>query len=250
VSSPALVLPSPLAALTVLHYPARAVPGAMVRQGWDAARLRRTPGLRFFRLLGTARGRGFGPWEPRRWAAFTVWDSPAALDAFEAHSPVAAGWRARSEERWTLRLQPLRWHGTWGGVDPFAGIAPSRDPGAGPGEGALVVLTRATLRLRHLRTFRSAAASLEPVLAQQPGLAASLAAGELPYLQQATFSLWRSGAAVRDFAYASARHADVVKRTRAEGWYREELFARLRPLSASGTWAGREPLSQLLAPDL
>jgi heme-degrading monooxygenase HmoA len=246
VSAPALALPSPLAALTVLHYPARAVPGAMLRQGLDAARLRRTPGLRFFRLLGTARGRGFGPWEPRSWAAFTVWDSPAALEAFEAHSPVAAGWGARSEERWTLRLQPLRWHGAWGGVDPFAGFAPSRDPQ----EGALVVLTRATLHLRHVRAFRAAAASLEPVLAQQPGLAASLAAGELPYLQQATFSLWRNAAAVRDFAWASARHAGVVQRTRSEGWYREELFARLRPLSASGTWAGGEPLSQLLAPDL
>ena len=81
----------------------------------------------------------------------------------------------------------------------------------------------------------------------QAGLVASLAAGELPYLQQATFSLWRSGAAVRAFAYASATHASVVQRTRGEGWYREELFARLRPLSSEGRWEGRDPLAQLQA---
>ncbi|MBF5041305.1 spheroidene monooxygenase [Aggregicoccus sp. 17bor-14] len=240
---------SPLAALTLLRYAPRGVPGALLRQGLESMQLARTPGLRFFRLLGTARGRGFGPWEPTRWAAFTVWDSAAALDAFEAHSRVAAGWRARAVEQWTLRMRPVRWHGAWGGVDPFAGFT----PGAEDGQGAaapLVVLTRATLRLRHLRAFRAAAAALEEVLARQEGLVASLAAGEVPLLKQATFSLWQSGAAVRGFAYAGQRHAGVVQRTRREGWYSEELFARLRPLSASGTWDGREPLSALLAPGL
>jgi hypothetical protein len=232
-----------IAALTLAHYPRRAAPGALRRMGLDRARLRRTPGLRFWKLLGSARGAAFGPWEPQRYGLFAVWDSAAALDAFEARSPVAAAARHTADEIWTVRLAPLRWHGAWGGAEPFAGARPADTPGAGP----LAILTRATIRPRRLWAFMRAAGPISARLTSQPGLIASIGLGEAPFIFQATFSLWETLPDIQAFAYRGADHAAVVGRTRAERWYSEELFARFRPIASYGSWEGQDPLAPYLS---
>jgi hypothetical protein len=231
----------PIAALMLARYPWRNSYGALADMGLNRSLLRNVSGLRFWKLLGSARGLAFGAWNPRRYGLFSVWESPAALDAFERDSPVLAAYRRRTDELWTVRLRPISWHGAWGGIDPFADATPATPlaPDAGP----LAILTRATIRPLRVRAFRAAARQVNAELAQRPGLLAAIGLGEAPLFIQATFSLWASPRAVRDFAYTAPAHIAAMRRKETEDWYSEELFARFQPIASYGTWDGVNPLA-------
>ncbi|GIH99323.1 hypothetical protein Pta02_13320 [Planobispora takensis] len=256
---------------------------------FDRPVLARTPGLRFWRLLGSGRGASMSLGaDLRRWALFAVWDGEPALDDFLSRSPIAARWDREAQESWHVRLAPLASRGRWGGVDPFA-LAETANPadaaetgkagkagetgetgdgasrrGDGPGEpgreagtrsgagsgpaglrqaGPVAVLTRASIRPSRLVAFYRSVPEVDALLREQEGCLASVGVGEWPLARQATFSLWRDAAAVRDFAHRAGAHRRVIERTRSGDWYSEELFARFVPYGSAGTWNGADPLA-------
>ncbi|KAA9325941.1 spheroidene monooxygenase [Hymenobacter busanensis] len=199
------------------------------------------PGLRFAKLLGSGFDFGLRP-NLCRYGLMAVWDSEAAAQAFFSGHTGWQQFRQRSTELWTAYLQPLQAHGAWDGQNPFAYEVTEVAEAA---DGPVAVLTRASIRPLRAWSFWRAVPPVSRAVTSAAGYVGGIGLGELPFIRQATFSVWESAALMRQYAYGAGhdgRHKDVVRRTRQEKWYSEELFARFRVLRTDGTWDGYNPL--------
>lgn len=225
-----------IVALHLWRVPVRGVPAALGRVAGDHLRLRRTPKLRFGKVLGTSDGATFIPRDAtvRRWGLLTVWDCAADAADFERSPPVRR-WDAAAEERWRVLLAPLSTRGRWSGQTPFGDPEPSRH------DGPVAALTRARIAPRKLATFWRAVPPVSADLHRSDGLLFAVGIGEAPIGLQGTFSLWRSGPDLTSFAHRRGPHVEAIRRTVTERWYAEELFARFAVVEAAGTVDGRDP---------
>lgn len=200
-------------------------------------------GLQFFKLLGSGAANGFGL-RPnlRRYGFMAVWESAAAAAAFFAEHPLWQQYRERSTEIWTLDLAPLKSHGLWDNVNPFDYATPDVSPAD---NAPVAVLTRASIRWQKTWRFWQYVAPTSAAVAHADGVRVAIGLGELPIIRQATFSVWESTQKMQQYAYRDATHRDVIKRTRQENWYGEELFARFQVLRSEGTLDGKNPLETL-----
>lgn len=211
------------------------IPAAVVRMARDRRPLRRAPGLRFGKLLGTSDGRTFTvrDADPRHWGVLAVWDSDGDAAAFE-HGPVATDWERIATERLRVTMRPLASRGWWSGRQPFGQPVPSRAY-----DGPVAAVTRARIAPRRLVTFVRAVPPVSADLRRSEGLRLAVGIGEAPVGLQGTFSLWDSPTALTAFAHRRAPHVEAVRRTAELGWYAEELFARFAVLDVQGSFAGR-----------
>lgn len=216
-------------------------PLVLGRLGTDRLRLSRVPGLRFWRLLGTGAGDDTAPSaDLRRSALFAVWADEASLDRFMREHPITRRWE-HAEEQWHVGLLGAGGHGRWRSTAVLDLI--DRGVDTGP----LAVITRADVRRHAVGAFGSVGRQVSDEVRNADGLLDVVGIGEAPVGRLGTFSLWRSLDDARRFAAEMPHHRDVVRRARSERWYGEELFARFEPIASSGSWAGRDPLADLVA---
>ena len=212
----------------------------LAQMGTSPPQLQRVAGLQFFKLAGSGAANGFGLWPNlHRYGLLAVWDSAETAATFFAEHPLWQEYRERSAEIWTLDLLPLKSHGLWDGVQPFDYLTPGT---VVPDNAPVAVLTRASIRWQKTWRFWQYVAPTSAALARADGVRVAIGLGELPIIRQATFSVWESTQKMQQYAYRDATHRDVIKLTRQENWYGEELFARFQVLRSEGTLDGKNPL--------
>ena len=237
------------AALTIIRYKKRFIPFAFLAMALHRLPLWLNKEIKFFKLMGCGKNGTFDKVpDLQQWAILSA--LPQKLAEQEKQFPQQAvlkklygGFISQwfsffSCETYTLFLEAIEGHGTWDGKEVFGELPAKSDY-----EGLIATLTRATVRINKLKYFWQHVAPVASQMATAPGFLTSFGIGEVPWIKQATFSVWDSKAAMKAFAYGMKQHAEVIVKTRKEKWYSEDMFVRFKVLHSSGTLLNRNVLA-------
>lgn len=202
--------------------------------------LGRVPGIGFHKLCGAGKGEGFNPTvNPFTIAILATWDGIETAQRQTAQAKIFQRYRDKAVENWSVFLTPQSARGAWGGKTPF-------DPQDAPTTGPVAALTRASIRKSAVVQFWKQVPDISANIGSDPNVIFKAGIGELPLLDQITFSIWPNKATMDGFA-RTGPHGAAIKAVRAGDWFSEELFARFTVHSDAGTWYGTSPLAQLEA---
>jgi hypothetical protein len=198
---------------------------------------KRVPGLRSARigLAAPLREQLLPKPDFRRLAMIAFWDDDSALDRFLAESPLAATFA----DGWSVRLAPLRHHGTWPGLDEGIPLARKVDH-----DGPVAVITLGRLRISQGMRFLRASAKAEAAVLHAPGKIFATGLGSPPIVS--TISLWESSDAVAAYAYniKDGPHPGAISEGRRKPFHKQEAFIRFRPYASHGSLGGTNPLAE------
>ena len=236
-----------LVTLTIIRYPKKYIPFAVIAMAIHRLPLWINKNISFYKLLGCGKNGTFDKhpdW--KQWGIMAVQSGEIKSTSFNetAHINMLYGsfisnWlRLFNCETWTVLLEPIEGHGKWDGKEPF-GIL-SKQPTY---DGMVATLTRATIRISKLKAFWQNVAGAANEMATAKGFISSIGIGEMPYIKQATFSIWQSREHMKAFAYQMHQHAAIIQKTRKERWYSEDMFVRFKPLKTFGSIRGNDPLA-------
>jgi hypothetical protein len=203
--------------------------------------LRQVKGQSFYKLMGSGKGEGFNYWPD--WSVYSllqVWGREEDARQFFEQSALIKDYHTHSSEIWTIYMKSISTKGAWSGGNPFQPslILDSENE-------FLVIITRATIQWKYLRSFWQYVPISYRTLKENPGLIYTKGIGEVPVMQMATFSLWKNRESLKAFAYQGKEHRGAIEKTRQLNWYKEELFSRFQPYLSVGTWGGRQLLPGL-----
>lgn len=193
--------------------------------------------ITFYKLMGSGKNGTFDKtpdWQ--QWALLQVFQdekhkncTPKFIENF---------WRIFKAEKLVILLQPIESHGKWDNKFCFGNLPKQTNY-----EGQIAVLTRATIRLNKLTAFWKNVDRVANQMSTANGFITSFGIGEVPFIKQATFSIWQSKQSMKAFAYSMHEHKDVIQKTKKENWYSEEMFTRFIVLDCTGSINGKNPLT-------
>lgn len=209
--------------------------------GLAAAEIEKAPGVRFVKMLGTGSGDGFSVWPDfGRYGLLISWENEQKAKLFFQENSKLLSFLSHCDSYFTVYLKAFQAHGEWDGQAPFLGVDTYQKGNP------VAVITRATIHAKQLAYFWKHVPKVSRSIIGKKGLLYAVGIGELPIIQQATFSLWENMEVMKAYAYQSEHHKEVVRKTRERAWYKEELFARFSPYKIEGNWSGLAELKKSL----
>ena len=232
--------------LTIARYPIWAVPFAFLSMAIFRLPLWLNKKISFYKLMGSGRNGTFDKIpDLRQWAILCTYNGTSSTIGNELanwYGGFISGWfHFFNCETFTFLLDPIEGHGSWDGKAVFGKPGPDNSH-----NGAIATLTRATIRLSRLSHFWKNVAPVANQMSTAKGLITSFGIGEIPWIKQATFSIWQSKEDMKNFAYSMKLHADVIKKTRKEKWYSEDMFVRFAIIRTWGTLNGIDPMKGMM----
>lgn len=239
-----------LVSLTIIRYPKKYIFFALLKMALFRLPLYFNRNISFFKLLGCGKNGTFDKrpdWQ--QWGIMAAIKSAGNIENADKNELIKKlyghfvhqWFQAFECETWTILLEPIEGHGKWDGKEPFGNLPKNTEY-----DGAIAILTRATIRLSKLNAFWKNVDGVANQMTGAKGFVTSIGIGEIPYIKQATFSAWKNKDAMKQFAYQMSQHTAVIKKTRQENWYSEDMFVRFRPLKTYGAIKGNDPLEGML----
>lgn len=191
-----------------------------------------TPGLEFYKHMGSGRNGGFSihPSGTHQ-ALFCVFQDGASLDAFCQSSKLIRWYKEHAKDFFSVKLKAYSLKGQWSGFVPQI---TTDTPTSGP----IVSITRASIKPLYCLPFWRKQPAAEASLQQSSGCIIAAGVGEAPFFRQATFTIWESQAAMDQYARQGA-HQRAISASLSGHYFSESMFSRYLPFDAQGSWKGR-----------
>ncbi len=230
--------------LTIIRYRKIYIPVAFLAMAIFRLPLFLNKNISFFKLMGSGKNGTFDKTpDLQQWAILSVQhEAPAFLNIKEGTDLpgelnkklygffIAKWFTVFNCKNMTLLLEPIEGHGCWDGKKVFGELPSKSDY-----EGQIAILTRATIHINKLKFFWQNVAPVAATMRNAKGFIQSFGIGEIPWIKQATFSIWQSKADMKAFAYGMKEHQEVIQKTRQQQWYSEDMFTRFKILKTVGS---------------
>ncbi len=177
--------------------------------------------ITFYKLLGTGAGNGFLFPDLSTYAVLVVWNSKKNADEFLTKSTHSLIVEKKAQSRTDFYLKTIQTHGLWDNQNPFKSSIVDYDK-----DDKIAIITRGKIKLSKQIDFWLNVPKASNAIKVAEGVEFYKGIGELPLMAQATFSIWKNIDAVKNFAYKSKAHADIIKKTKQRNWYSEDMFTR------------------------
>ena len=236
--------------LTIVRYPKWLAWAGFFSMAYFRLPLLFNKKVTFYKLLGCGKNGTFDKVPDfRQWGVLIVTSSLQEVNTRQQsvnYARLYGGfisnwWRFFKCTKWTLVLQPIEGHGTWDGKEVFGAL-----PRTSEYDGLIGVLTRATIKINRLKNFWGNVEGVAKNMSTSKGLITSLGIGEVPWIKQATFSIWEDKESMKAFSYKMREHTEVIRKTRQEKWYSEDMFVRFKIIASIGIVNNVNPLQDKL----